>query len=904
MSDTTHFPLVIHWNQPLPDSAGSPLLLRKNLGGKGAALWDLLNVMCMPVPQFCCITASAFTATLEHNNLHALIDWLDHPTQPLPMSEQNIRSRILNCDIPGTIISEITTFLQQYPDNYFAVRSSGTVEDGTEASFAGLFQSILNVRHLPDVLDAVKNCWCSLFNERVQTYMSKQRTSVPLGLALVLQRLVPAEKSGVLFTVDPVRGADTEILIEATFGLGEALVSGAVTPDLYRYDWYRESECERVIAEKEYQCVRIDSAPFIQLEPIDAQQATQPVLSTQEVSELARLGLSIQTQTGFPVDIEWALVNNEFFILQSRPITQFGYAAIPGEWTTADYRDGGVSSSICTPYMASLYKYVIDSTMGAYLQRLHLAEKTVNVWQRSFFGRPYWNLGEVKKCLAKIPGFNERVFDEGLGITPRYKGDGMVTRTTLKTLVNGIRTLTTINASVKRKLRESPQFAKQQRARLQQLAATDFSAMPDADLFSCYETFIQQEYFVSESTYFDFIYDNTNLNGLFKDEVEKTSFDMSQFPLLLSGLSGVSHMTPIEHLWKLRDQILAQKDTRNYWLDSSITKIVEDLNDNRQEYHLDDVRRYLDTFGHHSRQELDLLVPRYVENPTYVIEQLKEVLLQSTDKDPRSRNDAQQSKNQAVKEALIQAAPLLKRRSFKRKLDQVREFLWWREELRDLSVQFYLYVRKITVEVEKRLLKTGILQQPNDVFFLEMADLIAIVRGNMKAEEARKAVIRNRHYYLSFAHYDIADEVGERHGSFAGISTLQDHQYDTNAIKGVAGSPGTVTGIARVIADIDDADRLQPEDILVTRCTDPGWTPKFSMLSGVVTETGGILSHAAVICREYGIPAVLAVKHATRTIKDGETITIDGSHGRVILADPSSQENSSASRTAETEATV
>ncbi|CAM3912889.1 Phosphoenolpyruvate synthase [Vibrio aerogenes CECT 7868] len=883
----TDFTMVVSRESTLPgvteNHAG---LLRRILGGKGASLWELSNQMKMPVPAFCCLTATAFTETLRYNHLNELVQWMAQPDQPLPASDTEIQSMIQGCNLPQGIIDDIAEFTTQHAGEHFAVRSSGTVEDGAETSFAGLFESVLNIQQPEDIIQAIKTCWCSLFNQRVQTYMTQQHTSVPLGMAVVVQQLIPAEKSGVLFTVDPVRGRDTEMLIEATFGLGEALVSGAVTPDQYRYDWYQEKESGRTIAEKEHQCIRLNEAPFVRLVPLPEAVATHAVLSPEEVRQLADLGLKIQMQSGFPVDIEWACAENQFYILQSRPVTQFGYSAIDGEWTSADYRDGGVSSTVCTPYMASLYKYALDGTMGAYLERLRLSPARGSVWQRSFFGRPYWNLSEVKKCLVKIPGFNERVFDEGLGISPRYQGDGIVSKNTPKTILTGLKALMIIRANVKRKLKEVPAFSLRQHRRLQELAAMNFSAMPDDELFGFYQSFIRKEFFVNESTYFDLIYDNTNLNGLFKDEVEKTRFDMSQFPLLISGLSGVSHMAPMERLWKIRDLIMADQESRDYWHNHSSQQIAADLHHGETDHHMNLIRVYLREFGHHSQRELDMLVPRYAEVPQMVIEQLQDVLLQGSDKDPRVRNNEQQLRMNTVKKALLHATPLLKRRKMAKKLEQVREFLWWREELRDLSIRYYLYVRKITLAVEERLLKTGVLAQKDDAFFLDMPDLVAIVRGDIPPDEARHLVRKNRAYYLSFSHYQIADEVGERYGMFGGnqteSTTSEALPADGRAMTGVSGSPGMITGVARVVTDIHDADRLQPDDILITRCTDPGWTPKFSMLKGVVTETGGILSHAAVICREYGIPAVLAVKHATRLIQDGDIITIDGNRGHVI----------------------
>jgi len=865
------------------DNIGAPLV-----GGKGASLFQLVKDG-MPVPEFCCLTSHAFVETLKANRHESLVSWLNKPSNTLPIDRSTIEKKIRDCVLPEQIIKQVTLFLEKYPNDTFAVRSSGTVEDGADASFAGLFETVLNVSAPEDIYSAIKDCWASLFNERVQVYLDRNPSSAPLGIAVVLQRLVCSEKSGVLFSVDPVKGHDTNMLIEACFGLGEALVSGQVTPDQYRYDWYNESETERTIAEKEVICKRYNEAPFVRVEALENELASQPVLSLDEIRELVALSLRIQVATKFPVDIEWGKVGDKFYILQSRPITQFGYADIKGEWTTADFRDGGVSSSVCTPYMASLYKSIIDVSMGGYLQTLKLKKYNEGEWQRSFFGRPYWNLGEAKKNLAKIPGFNERAFDEGLGIAPSYEGDGVVAKTTPSTLYTGLRALLIIQSNCRKQLRDAPQFADEQKNRLSELSSVSLSALNTESLFNLYQQLMKVDYPRSESTYFNFIYDNSNLNALFKEDVEKTSFDMNLYPSLLSGLSSVSHMAPVEDMWGLRETIAKSEVDLSYWTKTDASLIVGDIQSKSDKYQLDKVRSYLAKFGHHSKQELDLMVPRYWEDIEYVVNQLKQTINQPIANDPRPRNSEQSAKAKDACEALLNSVSFIKRKSIAKRLKQVREFLWWREELRDLSTKFYMYVRKISLELEARLLDQGYLKSKNDIFFLSMNDVLSITAGDVDTGVIHKTIAKNKAYYQSFADFEIPDEIGERYGAFGNLSAEMSTVPAESGFAGVAGSPGVVTGVARVIANIHDADRLQPGDILVTRCTDPGWTPKFAMLSGVVTETGGILSHAAVICREYGMPAVLAVKGATKNIKDGDVITVNGSAGVVSFSDVESE---------------
>ncbi|PCK05427.1 MAG: hypothetical protein COA42_18305, partial [Alteromonadaceae bacterium] len=668
------------------------------------------------------------------------------------------------------------------------------------------------------------------------------------------------------------------ILIEACFGLGEALVSGQVNPDQYRYHWFDDCETERHIAEKTCACIPIAQAPYTQMQTLDPAKAKAEVLSTDEVAQLAKIALELQCRSGFPVDIEWGMYQGQIYILQNRPITELGFAGIEGEWTTADFRDGGVSSSVCTPYMASLYQYVMQSSMTKYLKDLGLnGGNKQDTWLQSFYSRPYWNLSAAKSYLSQIIDYNERAFDEGLGIPPQYEGQGVVSKLTPKSLFLGLRALWVIKRNCKQKLRDCPQFAAQQKQNLNALAAMNFDTMPAETLYAFCTQFLNEDYYRSESTYFDFIYDNSNLNSLFKDSVSKLDFDDSSFAGLLTGLSGVSHLAQIEGLWQIRDQIDAAPELRDYWTQNSPAQICQHYTQGQRDKALDAFENYLQLYGHHARKELDLSVPRYREEPDYVIGQLQEVLTQPKGHDPRLRSTDQGKQAEQARAQLLACVPKWRRKGLAAKLKQVREFLWWREELRDLSTQYYYYVRKISLAVAKRLHDEGRLQAQEDVFFLQKNQLLDLINDRLNPPSAQALIDKNRDYYNSFRHYTIPDEVGYRHSGNTAENSASGDQV------GVSGSPGIATGIARVIADINDADRLQPGDILVTRCTDPGWTPKFAMLAGVVTETGGMLSHAAVICREYGIPAVLAVKGATRDIPDGASITIDGSQGRFSL---------------------
>ncbi len=848
------------------------------VGGKCAALVELRRWE-LPVPEFSAITTRGLVATLEANNMDAVVDWLQRPSATEVLDLTAVQRALANAKLPPALDAELSCFMERHPQQKFAVRSSGTLEDGITSSFAGMYKTILNVSDLPSLRRAIRDCWAAFFDERALHYLRDLKINQEIGLSLVIQHMVDADKSGVLFTLDPLKGQDSELLIEACFGLGEALVSGHVTPDQYRYDWRRESVVNTTVATKTCHCIRTENYPFTKLEPLAPERQREPVLLMAEILSLAELAVEVQSHYGFPVDIEWAFDGAELFILQSRPITKINFTAVQGEWTTADLRDGGVSSSVCTPLMASLYKMVMDHTMASYLEGLGLPKRAGgDVWLTTFFSRPYWNLEAVKYYLSKIPGFNERAFDTGLGIEPKYQGDGLQAKSNIKTLAYGLRALVAIKLNARRQLAMVESFAARQEARLKELAAYNFGEFTDEKLFQFADQFFTREYFDNEATYFNFVYDNSNINALFQEKLEKIGCNPNEFPHLLAGLDGVSHLAFMKGLWQLRALIIDQGD-ETYWL-SNPDIVIHDLNTGKDKPSLREFSQFLQKFGHHSKRELDITVPRYSEEPEYVVKLLQDVLKQEPQHDPGTRNQQQRLQAEKAKTELLNKVPKWQRKSMAKKLEQIRTFLWWREELRDYSTRYYAVVRRLAIEVARRLVQLNLLQKTEDIFFLSLSQLQQGMQKKITSNQLQVLVKQNKAYYDGFRNFTIPDEIGQRYSLNDSIVV----NCEGN-IKGVAGSAGCVTATARVIVDIHDVGRIKEGDILITRCTDPGWTAVFSKLQGVVTETGGMLSHAAVICREYGIPAVLAVKNATKIIQDGDLITIDGNNGALLIVE-------------------
>ncbi|MEM7394061.1 MAG: PEP-utilizing enzyme, partial [Verrucomicrobiota bacterium] len=574
-------------------------------------------------------------------------------------------------------------------------------------------------------------------------------------------------------------------------------------------------------------------------------------------------------------------LNRRFHIVQSRPITTIHRAGIEGEWTTADLKDGGVSSGVCSPFMASLYAFAFDRSMGRYLKRVGLHPPLAPAsWMSVFYGRPYWNVGAVKMGLRKLPGFVERQFDEDLGVEVAYEGEGHVTRTNPKTVLSGLSVVARLKRAFREQRRSWKTFRQDQRQRLDELAAVDLEAMDRDTGVRFYRRFIDQEYLRSEGAYFVQVYNNSNIITLFNDRIRKYR-DRIQFVDLVTGLEDVSHLALNHGLWDLSRKLLADEDALAWWREKTPAELVEAWAKGLTGYRMNEVSRLIETFDYHSTRELDLTVPRFGEDPTFVMESLLANMKLHETADPRSTVEKQRQRYRDKSRVFLDSLSGFERRSMKRALEDIRSFLWWREEYRDLSTRFYFHVRRFTLAMGRLLQDEGGLADRNDIFFLSLDDIYAALEKTIPREEVSRRVERNRTYYRSFHDFFIPHEIGDRYQA----STAGPAEASEKRLTGIPCSPGDVVGVVRNIKDVFDADRLEEGDILITRFTDPGWTPKFGLLKAVATETGGVLSHAAVISREYGIPAVLAVPGLTEKLKEGQKVRVDGNRGVVEVLD-------------------
>jgi phosphohistidine swiveling domain-containing protein len=727
---------------------------------------------------------------------------------------------------PSTDLKSEVEKIGGYP---VAVRSSGSLEDLEGASFAGLYETLLFISSHDDLLKAVKSCFDSKDSDRVKDYLNTKKiewTPDSLKMSVLVQKMVDAKIAGVLFTMNPLNGCEEEMYLELCAGVGERLVSGHVTPTQIVYDWLQDQKKSETI------------------------NSEKTIISDSQLKELIQHAAKIQAYYGRPQDIEWAIgPDDKVYILQSRPVTTFTPRTDKPELTNADLKDGGVSARVCTQFMFSAYREALKNSMGDYFKRINLIPNDEHIqWIHFHYGRVYWNAEAVKEGLKKIPDFKEEEFDRDLGVQKDYGQKGPhKTPVSIHAVVNAIPILMGLN----REFTDCENMINHFRIRFEtkdeelKVSLKNISKISDGHFRDWFLEVIlfQNE---TEKNYFRTIYNNSNFQTEYKNYLKKLKpYQEGDEVDLMGELHGVAHLDVQGGLKKLR------KAADFYGFDSNA-------------YYKARVE-FLKTHYHHGPAELDLIVPRWGERTDWVDE-----LVNNYFEVPMSGV----SKFEKTSERIANGIGFLGREKFWSFTTRSRDFLRLREEMRSYSTRAYYLLRLGLLEFARR---NHIPE--SDVF---MFDLVEVKRKVLNPGYVLPDISKRKLLYEGFRNFKAPNEFG---GSITALKTsLKEGQ-----LKGLGCSPGELIGTARVILDIHATGSLTKEEILVTAFTDPGWTPVLARVGGVITEVGGLLSHAAVIGREYGIPAILNLIDATRIIEDGDKIKINGKTGIVEILEKRSK---------------
>lgn len=820
--------------------------------GNKASLLSELKRNGFNVPDGFVLDSETYSAIVRLNGKEEPIEAVVAGLEPnnIKSASEAIQGLFTGFAFPEAVVDEIKSRVKEGVK--YAVRSSGIKEDLENFSFAGQYSTFLNVAGVPDILNAVLECYKSMYSETVLSYLVNNGLGFDhLEMAVIVQEMVASEKSGIAFTVNPLTGSDKEIVLEIAEGLGENIVSGKVVPERYRYNWF----------DGEYMY-----------------DQSNKLLSAGELQTIMKTMLDIQIHFGYPCDVEFAVEKGELYILQSRAITKIMYSGIKEQWSTADFKDGGVSATVCTPFMWSLYEYVWDTSLKKFFIDLRiLKEDEISKLSDMFYGRPYWNMTMVKKAMSAIPGHKERDFDTEFGVKITYEGDGETTKITPGSIGRILRVALRQKSMLEKQLDNIDRYKSELLEKYHWYIDGLDVRRGEQELLDGWLHLIKNDYLQGEGTYFRQIFLNTVQQSLFKSKILKHT-NLSGYFTLIGGLENISHLLPFYDMWELSRQIRKDEEAFGYWKDSPADRIARDMENNRAGLFLPEFGRFVQKYGYHSEKELDVTYPCFSEAKGALIKMIKDNILLDENFSPTHDIQKQRQAYQNQLETFKAKAGPRKFPKLLSQIERMRSMLWWREELRDVSTRFYYVIRLYTLKLADSFAGQGVIDRPEDIWFLKIADIYDFAENRKSAAELKNIIRRNRTYYNSFRNFTSENEIGavfDREGT--------EKKAYTGNITGLGCNSGSVTGTARVIESLAETDRLQTNDILVTKFTDTGWTGKFAILKGIVTEYGGVLCHAAIVSREYGIPCVVCVPDAMKKIKDGSKIEINGETGEIRI---------------------
>lgn len=854
------------------------------VGGKGLNLGELSKIDEIKVPDGFCITTEAYRKSIENNHeLEVLLDKLTelkaHDRNQISQISKEIRSAIENIRISKEIEDEIYRALTLYGEQQaYAIRSSATAEDLPHASFAGQQDTYLNIKGKDKIINSVIKCWASLYTERAVTYRIQNGFDHrKVLLSVVVQKMVMSEASGIMFTADPMTSDRKTLSIDAGFGLGEALVSGLVNPDIYKVQ-------NGIIVGKTIGAQKLEIRPTeeggTQELEIEGSQQEGQALSDQQILCLAAIGKKIQAYFGSPQDIEWCLFNDEFYIVQSRSITTlFPIPESKDQYKPRVYMSIGhtqMMTDTIKPLGMSFFEFISSAKLDKAGGRV-FADITHDL--SSAVGKKRLVMATGKQDLLIQRAIKTLLEDKAfMSSLPRGK----------RNVQGGIFTLSSIMETIKVRRRNDPSiieeilsgFEKEVREIDQQLSklsgeeALEFISKDRDKLLAM----------AYDPRMLGAIIAGIMVNDSINKNVEKWLGEKSIADILSKsvehnvttemGMALCDVADTIREYPKILEYISNEPDDENFF--KEMVKLPGGKETSQA------FKAFLDKYGMRCPGEIDITKDRFEEKPTQLISILLNNIRvlepgEHIAKFEKGKQEAREKEAEIIRQLEKMPGGLKKAKKIKKSISLLRNFIGCREYPKYYIVRRYQVYKKALMKEARRLVDKGVIKTCEDIFYLYFDELCQVVRNNKvdyNVIETRKS---------DYVRYEklTPPRVITSEG-FVPPTTLVSGNMPKGAISGIPVSSGVVEGRARVVLSVNDA-KLEEGDILVTQFTDPSWTPLFVTIKGLVTEVGGFTTHGAVITREYGLPGVVGVENATKLIKDGQRIRVNGTEGYVEI---------------------
>ncbi|MCZ6502765.1 MAG: PEP-utilizing enzyme, partial [Gammaproteobacteria bacterium] len=845
-------------------------------GGKGKSLAKLARSG-LPVPTGFVLTTKTYRDFVAANDLQPGITSAVTEaagTDATSFDAASVKIKLLF--EASTISDEIATSIRRAyadlgEDLAVAVRSSATAEDLPNLSFAGQQDTYLNICGQDALLEAVRCCWASLWTARAIGYRQQMNIDQQaVAMAVIVQVMVQADVSGIVFTANPATGDRSEIIVNASFGLGELIVSGEVTPDTFVVDKTSLEIKKTDLGTKEEMTVSNgDQGTTIQ--PVPVAKRTGLSLDTDLLSNLASLSLKVeQLFDGVPQDIEWAVLDGQYHLLQSRPITNLPAAPLQDVRWDPPYKGGKlirrqVVENMPDPlstlfeelYLQVGLEHSIDKLMANYDAPFDIGQfivrpmfVTVNgyAYGRADF-RIQWRL------IFKIVGWYRKALPAMLrDIIPQWRDDGLPT---YLATIDQWKTVD-INSATDEQL----------------LSGVQALTVADADYWFSVALVIAMSKVTDGALH-------TFLSVLVKGELISGMF--------LRGFPSKTLEAQVE-LETISSRIQAVRTLQDLVIITPASDLIETLKHDADGFAVaENIQQYLEKYGHQI-YNLDFVQETQIEDPLPVLLSLKALV-------ENVGSTAQQAEMVLARESLAKRTSAsigpIRRWMFRKLLRWAQTYGPYREESLFYMGAAWPTLRKLTLELGRRLAESGTLPTPNDVFYLNSEEIVEAYTARLQGKAVNELGLKARQRWeLREARKKLHPPPMVPEGRFkigpfdlSFFETQKRNKDDSNTLNGFAVSPGKVTGTATVIMSPDDFEQMKPGTILVCPTTTPAWTPLFSQALALVTDIGGILAHGSIVAREYGIPAVMGTGNITQRIVTGRRIAVDGEAGTVTILD-------------------
>ena len=731
---------------------------------------------------------------------------------------------INDLQIPNELIDEI---LNAIPNNrMLAIRSSANVEDGRNINFSGKFNTFLKVPREKEIIkEKVKECFLSLYTDSNITFYKKNNINIEdVQMNVIVQEMIDSNVSGILFTVNPTTGKDTQIVIEFSRGAGDT-VTGNVTPERIIYDWKEQKYLEE---------------PKINL------------LGDTSIRRIINISLSLQQELGFPIDLEFGVYDSKLYIFQLRPITRIEYKNVYYNYSTnSDRFYSPLLLSMNEKAYANAFERFI-TTVGSVYGVDKYKPATL-----SKFSRLYWNVDQIKNIYENIPGYVERYLDEKLRVKVDYLDNGR------QNFENRDKTLKLFSKDEK-----LLQLLKKQIAEIEK----EISDEENNNMHNI-TTLVQKYVDLKEkSNYLKLVQllFEMNLNSRYGQVLNKAEIDS-----LSIGVEDKYSNAPKLYMWDVSRKIKQDKEAYKFFennLDAEIYYLYMKDKENPQikEFLTDFIEKY----GYQFLETRDIIYPTYEEEILKIIKMFRDVLEQDDSYDPLT--DFKEDNNK-FEETLKTLSEELKPQHYKKaikNIEYVRHIIALKYEVENYNHYILSMLRKELLNVGKGLKENYFVDDEKDVLYLEYKDIM----DNINPENIKTTTSINKIYYNSFRNYVPQEDIFP--------CEKQQMQIDyIKIIQGVGASFGKIRARACVVNSIEDTKKFRKADILVTKYLDNDILDSInvSQASGIVTELGGVLCHFAIKAREARIPCAVDVKDATKSIRSGEIITLNGDTGEVII---------------------